>query len=245
MKPEVDIVITKCFEGPRHTRLYNIWEAVAEFCSPHVRFRWFKHNGHLSHAQSFAHTYDTERLVEDCDYLLLTEADFLPNLNLNTLDWTNRSHIGDHQAVATFYATRDPVTRRGKFHRDKIGGWFVLLHKPTCPPRVNFQGYPDACNQLNKELKVRVREGSDGFPAHYGLNYDFGTHLFWSRHYNDNPLISLGGFKLHDILDRHDLYVTAWIHKQPQRFREILLNRFGPQVLHHRHVQNELHSSPH
>lgn len=236
MKPEVDVVITRCFEGPRHERLYNIWEAIAEYCTPHIRYRTFKHSGRLSHAQSFAHIYDTERLVSDCDYLLLTEADFLPDLNLRPLDWTNRVHIGDHQALATFYATRDPGSKALKFQRDKCGGWFVLLHKPACPPRIDFNGFPDPCNQLHQALTVRIREGKDGYPEHYGIDYDFGTHLFWSRHYNDHPLLTIGGFKLKEIHASVDKFTTMWIQRQPQRFREILLARFGPKILHHRHV---------
>jgi hypothetical protein len=240
MKPAIDVAVTQCFEGPRHTRLRNIWEAIAEFCSPAMRFGVLKHNGSLSHAESFKRIYDREREVTDCDFLLLTEEDFLPNLNLRCVDWTNRSHIGGHQAVATSYATRDPITRIAKFHPQKCGGWFVLLNKPACPPTLRFEGVPDPCNQLSKQLDVLVRKGKDGYPTHYGLDYDFGSHLFWSRHLNDHPYLSIGGFKLHDILFRHDKFVTNWIQKQPMRFREILLQRFGPKILHHRHASDQV-----
>lgn len=238
VRPAVDVVITRCFEGPRHERLYKIWEAIAEFCAPTIRFRTFKHNGRLSHAQSFAHIYDVERQRTDTDYLLLTEADFLPNLRLRTLDWTNRVHIAEHQAVATFYGTRDPVTKNVKFHRDKIGGWYILLCKPACPPRLDFHGTPDPCNQLHKDIRVRIREGKDGYPTHFGIDYDFGSHLFWSRHYNDHPLTCIGGFKLKEILEGVDKFVTTWIRRQPKAFRELLQQRFGHEILHSRHVSN-------
>jgi hypothetical protein len=85
-------------------------------------------------------------------------------------------------------------------------------------------------------MEVRVREGEDGYPDHYGIDYDFGTHLFWSRHYNDDPLLVIGGFKLKEIHAGVDKFITTWIQRQPLRFREILLSRFGPKILHHRHA---------
>lgn len=223
----------RCFEGPRHERLHDIWQAIAEFC-PEVTIRVFANpRARLSHAECYQRMWQEEQEFDN-RYVLFTEHDFLPNLR--DPDWYSHGRLGGAVALACYYATRNPRSRRIVTHLDKAGAWYVLLDKGGTPHDLRFAGKPDPCNQLPQQIRghggaVLLESGDDCYPTHYGIRYPFGTHLFWARHLHDDPALRISGFGLKDIQHAHDHAVTRWIREQPPQFSELLEQRFGSKIL--------------
>jgi hypothetical protein len=231
--PDLSVRIAKPFGGFRNERLYAIWETVAEFWKDHLRLGLTPNVGaRWSHAQMFNKMW-REELQQPEPYVLLTEADFLPNLDepwwysnpeaiFKTLD---AKHGQVFAALACEYCTRDPRTRALK-RRDLPGGWWVLIDKNRFNDTIDFHGVPDPCNQLEAAIGgVYLCEGADAYPDHYGIWYPYGEHLFWSRHLHDNPDRRVSGFKLGDIQSAHDRTVEGFLRGAPEGFREIFESR--------------------
>ena len=226
----LSVRIAKPFDGIRHDRLYAIWEAVAEFWKDHLTVGFSRNVGaRWSHAQMFNKMW-AEELQTDADFVLLTEHDFLPNLNeprwyaqpgavLASLD---AEHGEQFAGLACEYHTRCP---KGMHLQGKNipGGWWVLLETARFNDLIDFHGRPDPCNQLEEAVGgIYLCEGRDAFPRHYGIVYPFGEHLFWSRHIHDAPDRTVSGFNLGDIQLRHDKAVLAFLATAPEEFLNIL-----------------------
>jgi hypothetical protein len=233
------IRLIRAFDGPRHKRLRQIWQAIAEFVAPEVNVRWYHNEKGLRHAQCFDAMWREEQEFDN-KTVLFTEEDFLPDLDLGFWNWSGLSTFQqDNQAaVGTMYCTRSPKSRDLFQQGERPGGWFICINKELFPGpgHISFEGDPDPGNDLRSHLKhfdrtISLVPGCDGYPHHYGVEYPYGTHLFWSRHYHDDPKTRVSGFKLGDIQRKVDWRISQWIAEQPKEFRDILVSRFGLPIL--------------
>lgn len=233
------IRLIRIFNGPRHIRLRNIWEAIAEYIAPEISVRWYCNDKGLSHGQAFDAIWREEQEFDN-KVVLFTEEDFLPDLAVGPANWLGlTSFKGENQAaVGTMYCTRSPKSRDVFQQGDVCGGWFICIDKELFPGpgHISFLGNPDPANQLRPHLKhfgytISLVPGDDGYPHHYGIEYPYGTHLMWSRHYHDDPNMRVSGFKLGAIQKKVDWRISAWIAEQPGDFQELLVERFGSGIL--------------
>lgn len=238
-KPHLAIRLIRAFDGTRHQRLRDIWTAIAEYVQEDAVVRWFHNSRGLRHAQAFDVIWREEQEFDN-RAVLLTEEDFLPDLELGIAHWSGVSSFQrpDQAAAGVMYCTRSPKSRDLLQYQDKAGGWFICIDKEDFPgpDRISFEGEPDPANQLRAHLRhfgktISLVPGSDGYPHHYGVEYPYGTHLFWSRHYHDDPALRISGFPLGDIQRRVDWRVSQWILEQPEDFQELLIARFGSGIL--------------
>jgi hypothetical protein len=239
MSSDITIRLIRAFDGPRHQRLRDIWTAIAEYIAPHISVRWYANEKGLRHAQAFDVMWREEEEFNN-QIVLFTEEDFLPDLTMGRRNWTGLSSFQDEKqaAAGVMYCTRSPKSREVLQYGDKAGGWFICIDKTKFPgPRhFSFEGTPDPANQLRPHLRdfgwtVSLLAGNDGYPHHFGMEYPYGTHLFWSRHYHDDPNIRVSGFKLGDIQWKVDWRIPQWIAEQPEEFQKLLVGRFGSGIL--------------
>lgn len=237
--PNFAIRLIRAFDGPRHRRLRDIWTAIAEYVKEDAVVRWFANDKGLRHAQCFDVMWREEQEFDN-DAVLFTEEDFLPDLAIGIQNWSGISSFkrDDQAAAATMYCTRSTKSRDLFQHGDQAGGWYISINKFAFPgpAHISFEGEPDPANQLRQHLKkfgktVSLVPGNDAYPHHYGVEYPYGTHLFWSRHYHDDPHLRICGFRLGDIQRKVDWRISQWILEQPQEFQTLLVERFGSGIL--------------
>lgn len=230
------IRIAKPFQGPRHDRLYAIWEAIAEYWQDFLRVGFsLNPDARWSHAQMYNKMW-AEEIQQPEEYVILTEHDFLPNLRSpewyefpeDVFEQLDDCHDQLFAALACEYATRNPATARLKF-RDMAAGWWILLCKERFNDLIDFTGCPDPANQLEESVGgVYTCQGEDAYPEHYGIEYPYGEHLFWSRHLHDDPRRVVSGFSLGDIQLKHDAAVRRYVEEAPEEFQEILKRNHAP-----------------
>ena len=227
--PQINVNIIRAFQGPRHSRLEFLWETLAEQHKKTWRLCTFSNPGaRLSHAKALNALW-AEELTRPQRYAIITEYDFLP-------DWdrfTPLEMLSEKRPIyAAEYCTRNPGTLRLIPH-GIAGAWYVLVDKHyikslAFDPEGAFN---DPANGLAQYVRTAYDRGlmmftaKDCMPRHYGTRHLPGEHLFWSRHYNDNPLSSPAGFNLGDILGRHDTAVATYIKTAPQSFRALYAKR--------------------
>lgn len=73
-------------------------------------------------------------------------------------------------------------------------------------------------NDAANDLKADLLETTDCYPDHYGVLVRLGerlvgTHLFWSRHYNNAPFVEVAGFPLKPILDGVDRTICRYVQE--------------------------------
>jgi len=231
--------LIRAFDGPRHKRLRDIWTAIAEYIAPDVAVRWYANERGLRHAECFDAMWREEQEFDNC-IVLFTEEDFLPDLAVGMWNWSGLSSFKQEEqaAVGVMYCTRATKSRDILQQGDNAGGWFVCIDKDKfpAPGHISFEGDPDPGNQLRQHLKhfgqtISLVPGNDGYPHHYGVEYPYGTHLFWSRHYHDDPTQRVSGFRLGDIQKKVDWRISQWIKEQPTEFQTLLEERFGSAIL--------------
>jgi hypothetical protein len=230
------INLIRAFDGPRHSRLEAIWDTIAEYHQAVVKLRVFNNPQYrLSHAECFQKIWDEQEVRRPNRFCIFTEYDFLPNLRAP--NWVGVSTLLNEDAVmlGCRYATRHPLTKKLVRPGRRAGGWFLALDKEHVPLDLEFDGDPDPCNQLPDQItatgkKVLLFPGTDAYPRHYGIIYPHGTHLFWSRHYHDDPDRIISGVRMGTVQQKIDRAVTEWIRRQPLEFAALLKKR-APWVL--------------
>jgi hypothetical protein len=236
MPEPVAVRIIKIFEGPRHERLYNIWEAIAEWNQREMVLRWYSNHQGLRHAPAFEAMWQEEREFDE-DRVVFTEADWLPDLKHP--DWLLQGVFDRKPTVgvaACMYAKRKPGTRQLVQFKDSPGGWFLSMDKRRLPAVMEFEGRVDPCTDLAlflnaQGIDVALTKGVDAYPMHVGVEYAHGTHLFWSRHLHDPRGTRVSGYAVTEIQRKHDEAVSQWIRHQPLGFQELLERRFGSSIL--------------
>jgi len=222
---KLDIRMISCFTGERHDRLYRIWAAIGLYWSDFVRVHW-----HANHDFELRHALMLNKMWKEQEnrHLLFTEADFLPNLYAP--EWYMPGEAAKHLAkggpapavIACKYATRCEGLGRLAF-RPYPGGWWVMLDCDACPEEMDFDGRPDPCNRLLRQVApVALFSGEDEYPEHFGVRYPFGTHMFWSRHLSDDPRTYVGKVCIGEVQTKHDAYVDKWLAAAPPNFLKIL-----------------------
>ena len=228
----IDVHLVRAFEGPRHDTLYKIWDAVAEFCAAEIRVLWYANSKGLCHADCLNRIW-VEGQDRESTRMILTEADFLPNL-INTDRWLQAPLDNDRNVAfaGAQYFTRAAGTRKLVYRSGLPGAWFLSFDKRRCPKSLNFHGRPDPANDLpgqfpDDDTKMLLIKALDEYPRFLSVSYPFGTHLFWSRHLNDDPRGRVSGFSVHEIQTKHDRRVRKWLHDQPAKFRRLFKDRHG------------------
>lgn len=119
------------------------------------------------------------------------------------------------------------------------GAWFVRIWKPCIFRGLNgFRAIPESRDRLNMlrdglagergkfrdpanelfeslqrapAIQRRLLESEDCYPDTYGVRTpERGVHLFWSRHYNDQPTSTVAGFGLAPILRGVKRYIARY-----------------------------------
>jgi len=223
-EPKFDVAMLRAFDGPIHDLLGNIWDAAAEAYPQVFRLRVFPDQG--SHQDGleliWSHYYGHDRK------LLITEQDVLPNLR--TAFWS-RGETWVAPAILVESYTRNPNNLKLIAHRGESAPWFVALDCSVYGQReFDWGGSRDPGTLLFPQIgeSVIALTVDDGFPIHYGLETRLATHLFWSRHYNDEGLIStVAGFSLDAIMAGVRRRLISWYNRQPKKFRSVYEKRFG------------------
>ena len=231
----ITVRIIRVFDGPRHDLLRSLWECIAEYARDQMILKWFPNDRGWDHTECLNRIW-TEEQQSPSSRLLITEHDFLPDLNYD--DWLLQKDLKapDVALAAACYSKRAPGTRTLANFRDIVGPWLMSFDKTKCPGHLEFRGRLDPggalCSQLLKVNQCAILyPGHDPYPLHVGVEYAFGTHLFWSRHYNDPPETRVSGYNVGEILIKHDRCVYSWILQQPQEFQALLVKRLGSTIL--------------
>lgn len=207
---EIWRIKVKGWDGPRHEKLYKIWDAIEKFSTPFlplVEFRVFE--SEVSHEEALRLMWADP--APEIQYTVFTEFDFLPELRE---DWLMLPS-GGYGALGV-----DLMIREGALHRpsSKMGAWYMAFDRELCP-RLDFSyNNPDPAKQVSSILL----QGRSGLPNHYGIDYPFGTYLSWGRQLHNGDEGFAGGVSLPAMRTLHDKAVEAWVFRQPQDFQDIL-----------------------
>ena len=195
--------------GPRHLRLEAIWKRYAALHADKMQLHVYESPDGV-HASNFNAMWAREQARPE-RYAILTEFDFLPGAGFLTPPLA--------AVEAANYVTRSPDTLQ-LTQWNKPGGWFIAVDKERINGRLDFTAggqHNDAANQLadyvwqHYNLCVKLLPTRDCYPRHYGCEVGTrGEHLFWARHYNDEPFLKPAGFPLADILQKVDQATTAY-----------------------------------
>lgn len=217
--PIINVNIIRIFEGPRHDKLEAIWRWYTCLHSNQMTLHVFD-NTHLRlpHDRAYERMWVQEENRPE-QFTIFTEFDFLPGA-----DFLN---VRPASILAAEYCTRDPSDHRLQ-RRGIPGAWFVTVDKNAIKYRPDFRSggpFNDPCNEIDAELL----DTQDCYPDHYGVEVAFvevalnaigrhtterfhiGTHLFWSRHYNDDPNLTVGEFPLRPILEGVDTAIKDFV----------------------------------
>jgi len=218
---ETVVGIINIFEGPLHTRLRNIWRATEasqnERWGPTWKIRWFENPQGLPHGAMLQRMWEALRNTT-ARYVVLTEHDFLPG---PFFPGTSRFSLAlpETAIMAAEYCTRDPDSYKLTAH-NLPGPWWVCIDKQRLGRRVlDFTAggqFNDPCAKLPRPF-LSIVPSDDAMPRHYGIDVrgKIGTHLFWSRHYNDNQWQTVAGFPLWDVMGRVRSAVDRYIGEMP------------------------------
>lgn len=213
---DVTVRLIRHGTGPRHLRLRRIWEAI-DAVTPNVTVEWCEDKG--SHEAGLM-----ENFARPCStrFLLLTEEDFLPNLDA---DWTSVGRLlAGKKLVACEYRMRD-IARNLRPPTGTCAGWYLAFDRQEYfPKKAPDFGGTDPGTRLQEQIpldEIELLPGTDCRPAHFGVYYQScGTHLFWSRHLHDDPNRRVSGISLGEVQKGHDLAVQQWLVQAPESFYE-------------------------
>lgn len=215
-KDRINVWVIRAFEGPRHTRLEAIWQKFAALHKDQINLNIFENKGAVRrHDECLEEIWGAEKGLPE-SRAIITEFDFLPAPSF--VQWPTQNHgqltLGEPIQAAE-YCVRDPVSKKLRFC-EIPGAWFIRISKALirASAMVSFASggtFNDPANQLDKFLRdttgqrVRLLQSEDCYPRHLGVRVcGAGEHLFWARHYNDNPLGIAAGFRISEILEGVD-----------------------------------------
>lgn len=198
-KPSTAIVFTRVFEGTLHQRLYDIWSGWAAR-HPEVDVIEQLNDTGKGHREMIEEIWDDH--AAHYDTLVITEHDFIPDEEMLTeLQFV----LNRYPALLPQYCTRNPQTMELLRH-PYPGAWFMAFRTGDFKERPDFgsdKPHNDPGNNLQESVfnltgrRPHINRGvDDGMGLHYPR---LGTHLFWSRHIQDNPNSYVAGFSVREM----------------------------------------------
>jgi hypothetical protein len=224
-KDRINVWLIRAFEGPRHARLEAIWNKFAELHKDQIHLNIFENKGAVRrHDECLEEIWSVEKGLPE-SRAIITEFDFLPFPSFVQWPTQNHGQLTLREPIqAAEYCVRDPVSKKLRFCGIP-GAWFIRISKALLRSTARLcytSGGPfnDPTNQLDKILnetsgqRVRLLQSEDCYPRHCGVRVlGAGEHLFWARHYNDNPLGIAAGFRISEILDGVDKAIDDYERK--------------------------------
>jgi hypothetical protein len=179
---DVAVFYARAYEGVLHSRCYAAWDRVAAE-TPRATIIPVRNPDERSH-------YDMLELMWEMGvrrperYLLLTEADFLPDL---TVDWlqTAIDLMGPDALLGPRHVEWTGDSWEPRQEDPSIGASFMLFDTHRLR-----EGYTPEFRNEKEDPGTTLHEQFTttrvlGTPDHFSMKYPFGCHLFWSRIYND------------------------------------------------------------
>lgn len=209
----INVHLIRAFEGPRHDRLERIWKILAEIYADRATV-WVHDN--LKEQQPHATMLEAiwqDVIRQEQEDVLITEFDFLPEPGW--LDPIGESEVAE-------YCTRDPYSRTLQQHGLAGPWWMHFVHLLPSSRSGLAEGFracgrfADPCGDLlpcarRAGCPVRLVPGVDAYPSSYGVRYPGrGTHLFWSRHYNNPPSDVIAGVLIGEMQRKVDKVVKDY-----------------------------------
>jgi hypothetical protein len=231
--PDLSIRIAKPYVGPRHARLYAIWETIAEYWQDHLTVGFSPNVGSRHSIGEMYSRMWREELEQPSRFVLLTQHSFLPSL-LEPWWYTNpgpvlesldAEHSQEFAGLAVEDCWREPKLKSIRF-LTRPGSWWVLLDKERFNDDIDFRGNPRSCNQLDDGIGgVYLAHGVDAYPRHWGIEYQFGEYLPFARFLHSSPEHTVEGHSLREIQAAHDLAVQDFLKDAPDAFRDLFQSR--------------------
>lgn len=222
-------------DGPIHDVLHALWDAIAEYAKDRITLAPFQNPGmKLSHADCLSriHTEESEMLG---DSYMFAEHDFLPELSKDWLFEARNALGGPYVMVGCMYGNRgNDLSNKLLQTPDCAGGWYYRIWKKDCPLQLPWHAGYDPANAVphfiaDKGGNYHLHYGSTNYPNSLAIHYFFGVHLFFSRHYNDDPAgppIPGIGVTPARIQDRTKTDIASWFLRQPRKFQRLVVSRF-------------------
>lgn len=221
----VRYIDVQAWQGWRHTRLRQIWAAIARYYHDGeslTAFSPYFNNGKLSHGQCLQEIWD-QRGGYDAQFLLITELDFLPSLRGG--NWLSKPREAWFDLEAPIFA---PVKQRANAGDTET--WFMLLDLKDGGPELRWEHERDPGADLHEQVTVQHFKGRLGYGGdndHMGWEYPWGVHLLGSRHLHDPvglPLWDHSGRRIlaGELQANHDASVSRWVRQQPEAFQKEL-----------------------
>jgi hypothetical protein len=222
------VAMIDIFEGPLHTKLRNIWRAFARWCD--FPLYLIPNPGHVRPDVFLSEVWrkaSRQAREDGKKYLVLTEHDVLPC----PTRFPKLPHTEAYGAICAEHAQRDK--ERGLYGTVRPGQWYMAFDLEKVAGGVDFRApkseYHDPGNDLEGYLLVQygvhTRLLCSNDDLHYGCTFLGGHHLFWSRHYNDDPASVVCGFKVGDILKAVNTHIELWLRDAPKKllghFRDV------------------------
>ena len=189
MNKDTIVLYTRAYEGPIHQLCYNAWRKVSQHPPTAARARVVEvpNKAGLDHYQMLASMWEAARASGE-RYVILTEADFLPDL---TMDWIQAAihEMGECVALTPRHCEWMGTSWEPIQTGTGCGASFILFDTSQLPvdftPEWRHENH-DPGVMLNRQIHVARVTGQD---VHFSMRYAFGTHLFWSRVYNEEPFL--------------------------------------------------------
>ncbi len=226
--PRVNVNLIRAFEGPIHERLERIWERLAANYKDYFTLRVFENTGAaLRHAEALEEIWKEETKRPE-EVAIFTEFDFLPTRGFEWVVDPN-CHYSGAMVEAAPYVVRDATTLKQSIVPETAGAWYLCFVKSWLMGNCHDMSgtirnglrdggkFNDPAGSLVRTLQeresvqVKLLESEDCYPDHYGCWVrNRGVHLFWSRHYNDQPYTTVAGFGLAPILKGVKRFVSRY-----------------------------------
>ncbi len=213
IKQQTTVWTIRAWEGPLHDYLRRCWERVKEL-TPEVIFKQVPSEGN-NHAQNLNKIWELHRENGPdwmSQFCVITEEDFLPDPRaVKEGRWMVPPLFMIKPAMAVKFAQRVPTGAVMQFQFP--GAWWMIFDLEQYSGPLNFEGARDPATELVDQVPggVDLVRGVDDSLGSLGLEYPgIGTHLFWSRHYNDPPDKVVAGFKVGEIVERTKAAIKEW-----------------------------------
>jgi len=233
----INVNIIRAFEGPRHDIAEAIWHGLAACTN---KWRLIVHDNLGAPRlpeQMLEHMWEDEQTRPE-RFAVFSEFDFLPGPEFPGTHLIDKPN-GPVFAAAEFVYRLQESKQLENRGCSAMWWWaadkFQLRGIPFSKwgERDNEPSWGDPLNVAFRDIEraglpVCLIRHRDHYPKHYGASIgDIGTHMFWSRHWNQDPRTPLTFDKivLGDVLDKLDGELERYILALPEREKQEVLKR--------------------